>query len=149
MTTFIRTLLTIIGSFQVGLGYTQKTLSFELNGKLEGLKKGTILYLVRNSEHGGVDTLSWLTAKGNTFVFQGKISAIGEPLFIKFDTNHVKNRSYIWLIMEPRKIIVTGSMQDLSWEKILVTGSKAHTEFVEFKLTGSFQVKTRRLSSLL
>src|SRR5688572_20111718 len=65
---------------------SQSQKGFSIIGSIEGLKDGTLVYLVKNSSD-GLDTISRSESKNGKFYFKGEVPLEAEIHFIRLDTN--------------------------------------------------------------
>lgn len=114
---------------------------FEISATIEGLPAATVIYLVRNKDEGGADTVTQtLSEYGGRFTFKGQLSLEGEPYFIKIkglanlQSAPLTSSTYMLLILENRPITITGNINDLSDSGITIKGSMSHEEYLDFMI---------------
>lgn len=123
-------------------GYGQN--DYHLIGKLVGLPVGIDVYLVKNKNGGGNDTIAVSKSQsGGIFHLQGLLKEDGEICFIKFQnlssfrTTPKTSAKYINVAVENGSVInIVGHINDLSENGVKITGSKAHLDYLD--ITGKY-----------
>lgn len=107
---------------------------FTLEGTLDKLEDGTMLYLRTNNYVGKCDTLATGKSKGNSFKLTGKLlpEQVGREYAFSIDE---KDQRYKKVYGKNIKIYPDNSKMKLSGklgDKIVITGSPIHTDFMEY-----------------
>jgi thiol-disulfide isomerase/thioredoxin len=100
---------------------------FELKGNIEGLKDGSFVYLILET-----DTVLTTKSLGSKFEFHGYVEGGANWYGLKLDTTINKGgknptSNALWLTNS--KLLVDGNIND--WKKLSLIGSKPHDEYMQ------------------
>lgn len=99
---------------------------YSISGKIEGLKDGSQVYLVRNNDKNSTDTIAIAKVKHGEFSFKGSIAVEGEVHFLRLDSSISKNIRTIYL--DNTTFSLEGSVQN--WpDGISVIGNNSTSVF--------------------
>ena len=103
-----------------------KASGFVINGKVEGLNEGAVLYLIKVSTK---DTVGKAIYRHNNFKFKGIVPKGTEFYFLRLDSTISSKRSQDFLLVNDL-LSISGNLQE--WPKIKLTGSKPQQEYAQF-----------------